>query len=191
MFLRSTWTLNGTSRCTGSLKEDKSVIYEMKFRWQAYSTRSWLASSQNVLTCPLIRLNSMKYICRVFHIESYPWRCHAPTRNCRRRRWGDQCYWRAVEEPQIACTWGMESHHITENPKKLMNKQKKPGGHWTQFYAREPWLRSPTALYHFWQESVRVLLSFCMPFIDQWYLFHIPCSECCISFQLRCMCTVF
>lgn len=100
----------------------------MKFRWQAYSTRSWLASLQNVLTCPLIRLNSMKYICRVFHIESYPWRCHAPTRNRRRRRWGDQCYWRAVEEPQVACNWGMESHHITENPKKLMNKQKSLGG---------------------------------------------------------------
>ena len=93
-----------------------------------HSTRWWLASLQNVLTCPLIRLNSMKYIRRVFHIEIYPWRCHAPARNGRRRRWGDQWRWRAVEDPQVACNWGMESHHITENPKKLMNKQNKPGG---------------------------------------------------------------
>ena len=162
-----------------------------------HSTRWWLASLQNVLTCPLIRLNSMKYIRRVFHIEIYPWRCHAPARNGRRRRWGDQWRWRAVEDPQVACNWGMESHHITENPKKLMNKQNKPGGGGAlnTVLCREACsyagrlVHTLTLLYTIFNR--RVLLSFCMTFIDKWYPFHIPSSECCTSFYLCCLCTVF
>lgn len=70
--------------------------------------------------------------------------------------------------------------HITKNPKKVMNKQKKPGGggggteHSFMpggFVTRSN--RSP--FYTPFLTGVRVLLSFCMPFIiDKWYPLHIP-----------------
>ena len=74
----------------------------------------------------------------------------------------------------------MESHHITKNPKKVMNKQKKPGGGGGDtehsfmpggFVTRSN--RSP--FYTLFLAGVRVLLSFCMPLIiDKWYPLHIP-----------------